>query len=67
LILFFKKNLKGEGNGDTRSLDDLLVMNFDNIANSKIEKNYLISNFMFLHEKINQTSHDELSFLWEKF
>jgi hypothetical protein len=67
LILFFKKNLKGEGNGDTRSLDDLLVMNFDNIANSKIEKNYLISNFMFLHEKINQTFHDELSFLWEKF
>jgi hypothetical protein len=67
LILFLKKILKGEGNGDTRSLDDLLVMNFDNIANSKIEKNYLISNFMFLHEKINQTFHDELSFLWEKF
>ncbi len=58
---------KGEGHGNTRSIDDFLVVNFDNIASSEIGKNYLISNFMSLHEKINQTSHDELSFFGRKF
>jgi hypothetical protein len=66
-IMFFLFKRKGEGYGERRSIDDLLVVNFDNIASSKIEKNYFISNFMSLHEKINQTSNDELSFFGRKF
>jgi hypothetical protein len=66
-FFIFFSFLKGEGHGDTRRIDDLLVVNFDNIASSKIEQNCFISNFMSLYEKINQTYHDELSFLGRNF